>query len=64
MSAEMSAGSHNAGLRLNRLLVEAGMEPLDTILAGRFEEQLSLIIRWNAASDKQNLQTLPESGRN
>jgi len=48
MSAEMSAGSHNAGLRLNRLLVEAGMEPLDTILAGRFEEQLSLIIRWNA----------------
>ena len=48
MSGELSAGTQSAGMRLNILLVEAGMEPLETILADRFGEQLSLILRWNA----------------
>ena len=47
MSAEMSAGSPSASMRLNRLLAEAGLEPLGPVLAGRFEEHLSLILRWN-----------------
>jgi 16S rRNA (guanine527-N7)-methyltransferase len=36
-----------AGLRLNQLLAEAGLEPLEAELAGRFEDYLSLILRWN-----------------
>lgn len=44
----MSAGSPSAGMRLNCLLAEAGLEPLGPVLAGRFEEQFSLILRWNA----------------
>jgi 16S rRNA (guanine527-N7)-methyltransferase len=48
MSAEMSAGSPSASMRLNCLLAEAGLEPLGPVLAGQFEEQLSLILRWNA----------------
>jgi 16S rRNA (guanine527-N7)-methyltransferase len=35
-------------MRLNCLLAEAGLEPLGPVLAGRFEEQFSLILRWNA----------------
>jgi 16S rRNA (guanine527-N7)-methyltransferase len=48
MCGEMSAGSDHVGLRLNCLLAEAGLKPLDPALASRFEEQLSLILRWNA----------------
>jgi 16S rRNA (guanine527-N7)-methyltransferase len=48
MSAGMSTGSHSAGIRQNCLLAEAGLEPLDPVLVGSFEEQLSLILRWNA----------------
>ena len=44
----MSAGSQAVGLRLKALLAEAGQEPLDLALDGRFEDLLSLIIRWNA----------------
>jgi 16S rRNA (guanine527-N7)-methyltransferase len=36
------------GQRLNWLLVETGLEPLAAKLAVRFEEYLSLLIRWNA----------------
>ena len=48
MNSEMSTDTQGVGLRLNVLLAEAGQEPLDSILAGRFEKQLSLILRWNA----------------
>ena len=44
----MSEGSIPAGTRLNALLAEAGLAPLGSVLAGRFEEYLSLILRWNA----------------
>ena len=37
-----------AGVRLNALLAEAGLAPLDAVLAGRFEDYLSLLLRWNA----------------
>jgi 16S rRNA (guanine527-N7)-methyltransferase len=34
--------------RLNALLAEAVQAPLDAALAGRFEDYLSLLLRWNA----------------
>jgi 16S rRNA (guanine527-N7)-methyltransferase len=36
------------GVRLNTLLSEAGLAPLDGVLAGRFEDYFSLLLRWNA----------------
>jgi len=48
----VSEGSHSAGLRLNALLAEAGLETLDNALAGCFEEYISLFIRW---SERLNL---------
>jgi 16S rRNA (guanine527-N7)-methyltransferase len=44
----VSEGLHSAGVRLNALLAEAGLAPLDGVLAGRFEDYLSLLLRWNA----------------
>jgi 16S rRNA (guanine527-N7)-methyltransferase len=44
----VSQGIFSAGDRLNELLSEAGLERLDTALAQRFEDYLSLILRWNA----------------
>jgi 16S rRNA (guanine527-N7)-methyltransferase len=44
----MSAGSIPAGERLNVLLAQAGLAPVDPEVAGRFEDYLSLILRWNA----------------
>jgi 16S rRNA (guanine527-N7)-methyltransferase len=44
----MSDGSIPAGERLNVLLAEAGLAPVDSAVAGRFEDYLSLILRWNA----------------
>ncbi len=44
----MSEGLHSTGERLNALLAEAGLAPLDGVLAGRFEDYLSLLLRWNA----------------
>jgi 16S rRNA (guanine527-N7)-methyltransferase len=43
----MSESSNPVRLRLNLLLTEAGLEPLDSLLASRFEDYLSLILRWN-----------------
>ncbi len=43
MSEEESAH----GLRLNVLLAEAGLAPLDAPLLARFEQYLSLLVRWN-----------------
>ena len=36
-----------AGLRLNALLTEAGMTPLEADSANRFAEYLALLLRWN-----------------
>lgn len=44
----MSEETDSAGFRLNVLLGEAGLEPLDDGLAARFEDYLSLLLRWNA----------------
>jgi 16S rRNA (guanine527-N7)-methyltransferase len=44
----MSEGSIPAGQRLNALLIDAGLAPLGAALTVRFEEYLSLILRWNA----------------
>jgi 16S rRNA (guanine527-N7)-methyltransferase len=44
----VSEGLHSAGVRLNTLLAEAGQAQLDGVLAGHFENYLSLLIRWNA----------------
>jgi len=41
----MDAGE--ASVRLNVLLKAAGLAPLDEDAAGRFEDYLSLFIRWN-----------------
>ena len=43
----MSEGLHSTGVRLNVLLAEAGLAPLDGVLAGHFEDYLSLLLRWN-----------------
>ena len=44
----MSEGSISVLKRLNSLLIQAGLDPLDPALASRFESHLSLILRWNA----------------
>jgi 16S rRNA (guanine527-N7)-methyltransferase len=44
----MSTSADRVGGRLNRLLTAAGQEPLSEKLAQRFEDYLSLILRWNA----------------
>jgi 16S rRNA (guanine527-N7)-methyltransferase len=44
----MSEAASPSGVRLNVLLMEAGLEPLDTLQVQRFEEYLSLLLRWNA----------------
>lgn len=44
----MSVHVDPASDRLNALLAQSDLEPLDADLGGRFEEYLSLFIRWNA----------------
>jgi 16S rRNA (guanine527-N7)-methyltransferase len=44
----MSGGAGGAAIRLNTLLAEAGLQALDGRTAERFENYLSLILRWNA----------------
>lgn len=46
--ALVSEEDQSAGVRLNILLATAGLERLDGMLAGRFEDYLSLFVRWNA----------------
>jgi 16S rRNA (guanine527-N7)-methyltransferase len=43
----MSEPSNTVRSRLNALLAEAGLAPLESAVAGRFEDYLSLILRWN-----------------
>jgi 16S rRNA (guanine527-N7)-methyltransferase len=44
----VSETSQSAAERLNALLTEAGQQPLDASLAARFEDYLSLFVRWSA----------------
>lgn len=44
----MSDGKKTVEVRLNELLAEVGLEPLEPAVAQKFESYLSLIIRWNA----------------
>jgi len=44
----MSEGSETVQLRLNALLAEAGLDPLDSEPCARFDAYLSLLIHWNA----------------
>jgi 16S rRNA (guanine527-N7)-methyltransferase len=44
----MSEEEGSASMRLNALLVAARVDPLDAEQTGRFEEYLSLLVRWNA----------------
>lgn len=44
----MGAGGSSAGTRLNRMLVQAGLAPVDDAQARLFEDYLSLFVRWNA----------------
>jgi 16S rRNA (guanine527-N7)-methyltransferase len=46
--ARKAESSHRIGVRLNELLAEANLEPLDSELLARFEDYLSLLLRWNA----------------
>jgi 16S rRNA (guanine527-N7)-methyltransferase len=44
----MTESLNPANTRLNALLAEAAQPPLDAVLTQRFEELLSLFLRWNA----------------
>jgi 16S rRNA (guanine527-N7)-methyltransferase len=44
----MKDSLHPAGARLNALLTEAGLEGLGAVEEQRFEDYLSLILRWNS----------------
>jgi 16S rRNA (guanine527-N7)-methyltransferase len=46
-----------AGARLNAALAEAGLEPLDAGLTGKFVQYLSLILRWNGRLNLTSLRT-------
>jgi 16S rRNA (guanine527-N7)-methyltransferase len=45
---EIGTGQIPAGIRLNDLLVRAGLDPLGPSQVGRFEEYLSLLLHWNS----------------
>jgi 16S rRNA (guanine527-N7)-methyltransferase len=44
----MSESSSPPGIRLNVLLAKASLAPVDAALSTRFEDYLSLLLRWNA----------------
>lgn len=48
MNGKMSETELPAGERLDRMLKEASLEPLDSSVLERFEDFLSLILRWNS----------------
>jgi 16S rRNA (guanine527-N7)-methyltransferase len=49
--------TEGAATRLNAMLEEAGIEPLEAETAGKFENYLSLILRWNARLNLTSLRT-------
>jgi len=44
----MSETTDSSGIKLNMLLARAGLDPLDHLLIDRFQDYLSLLMRWNA----------------
>jgi 16S rRNA (guanine527-N7)-methyltransferase len=44
----MSETPNPLGIQLNSLLAKAGQDALDTVLYQRFQDYLSLLLRWNA----------------
>jgi 16S rRNA (guanine527-N7)-methyltransferase len=44
----MNMDANSSGARLNALFADAGLDPLDPALSRRFEDYLSLLVRWNA----------------
>jgi len=44
----MSERSEGTAARLNELLAQAGLEPLDAAVGGRFAEYCALLLRWNS----------------
>jgi 16S rRNA (guanine527-N7)-methyltransferase len=58
-ASSMNEASQSVPLRLNGLLTEAGLEAVDSVLAGGFEAYLSLLLRWNA---RVNLTAVRDEG--
>lgn len=50
-------GSSAASSRLNALLEQAGIEPLDSEVTAKFEVYLSLILRWNTRLNLTSIRT-------
>ena len=48
MNTVPSEGPAPAAVRLNSVLAASGLDPLDSALASRFKDYLSLLLRWNA----------------
>lgn len=44
----MNETSNPPGIVLNALLAKAGLDPLDSVLSERFQNYLSLLLRWNS----------------
>lgn len=47
----MSESTESSGVRLNELLMDAGLAPLESAQSRQFEAHLSLIRRWNARTN-------------
>jgi 16S rRNA (guanine527-N7)-methyltransferase len=59
VSTVSSEGPVPAAARLNTLLIEAGLDPLDNGQANRFGDYLALLLRWNA---RMNLTAVRDEG--
>jgi len=55
----MSDLTHSVTLKLNALLAEASLEPLDSFQSGLFSQYLSLLLRWN---ERVNLTAIRDEG--
>jgi len=51
MDAGMSDASNSTALRLNELLIEAGIAPLELAVARQFAAYCALLLRWNARTN-------------
>lgn len=56
----MTGPASDCGERLNSLLAESGLEPLDAESARQFEVYLSLILRWNARTNLTSIRNEEE----
>jgi len=50
-------GGETVGAKLNRLLVSAGLSPLDVVIGEQFAQYLSLIMRWNTRLNLSSIRT-------